>query len=97
MEVIMVEGAAFNRIMDKLNLMEKKFEELEKKSISPTEDTWLDNQDVMHLLKISKRMLQTYRDECLLPFSKVGNKIYYKASDIQKLLEKNYNTIINFQ
>jgi len=56
-------------------------------------DTWLDIQEVCFLLKISKRTLQTYRDKGILPYSQVNGKIYFKAADIQKHLEKNYRKI----
>jgi hypothetical protein len=51
---------------------------------------WLDNQDVMHLLHISPRTLQTLRSNGTLPFSRIGNKLYYKRSDIQRILQDNY-------
>jgi hypothetical protein len=53
-------------------------------------DTWLDNQDVMQTLHISKRTLQTFRDNGTLPFSKVGGTFYYKVSDIEEILQNNY-------
>ncbi len=53
-------------------------------------DTWLDNQDVMQTLHISKRTLQTFRDNGTLPFSKVGGTFYYKVSDIEEILHNNY-------
>lgn len=53
-------------------------------------ETWLDNQEVMELLKASTRTLQNMRDQRILPYSKVGAKIYYRATDVQKLLEDNY-------
>ena len=51
---------------------------------------WLSSEDICHLLMISKRTLQTYRDQGILPFSQVGRKIYYKASDIDEYLEAHY-------
>lgn len=51
---------------------------------------WLDNQDVMHALHISPRTLQTLRTNGTLPFSRIGNKLYYKRSDIQRILQGNY-------
>ncbi|GHV44176.1 hypothetical protein FACS1894180_5210 [Bacteroidia bacterium] len=51
---------------------------------------WLDNQDVMHLLHISPRTLQTLRSNGTLPFSRIGNKIYYRRQDIEKILSDNY-------
>lgn len=51
---------------------------------------WLDNQDVSMALHLSKRTLQTLRDNGTLPYSHINGKIYYKSSDILALLESNY-------
>jgi len=51
---------------------------------------WLDNQDVMQALHISKRTLQTLRSNGTLPYSRIGSKIYYLRSDILKILSDNY-------
>ena|SRR5690606_18016773 len=53
-------------------------------------DTWIDNQDVLQLLHISKRTLQTFRSNGTLSYSKVQGKFYYKVSDIEELLQSNY-------
>ena len=53
-------------------------------------EDWIDNQDVMHNLHISPRTLQTLRSNGTLPFSRIGNKIYYRKQDIQKILADNY-------
>jgi hypothetical protein len=42
-------------------------------------------------MKISKRTAQTWRDEGKISFSQVGSKIYYKLSDVEKLLQTHYN------
>ena len=54
-------------------------------------EDWLDNQDVMQALHISLRKLQTLRANGTLPFSRIGNKIYYRRQDIIKILSDNYN------
>jgi hypothetical protein len=51
---------------------------------------WLDNQDVMQALHISPRTLQTLRSNGILPFSKIGNKLFYRRQDIIKILSDNY-------
>jgi len=61
-----------------------------KDSKKPTE-VYLDNQEFLLLMKISKRTAQTWRDEGKISFSQVGNKIYYKMTDVEELLEKHYN------
>ena len=51
---------------------------------------WIDGQFVMQTLKISPRTLQRLRDNGILPHSKLGRKIFYKETDIEKILEDNY-------
>ena len=51
---------------------------------------WLTSDEVCRLLGISKRTLQNYRDNKLIPFSQIGRKIYYKAEDINNYLERHY-------
>jgi hypothetical protein len=51
---------------------------------------WIDNQDVMLALHISQRTLQTLRSNGTLPYSRINNKIYYRRSDIERILNDNY-------
>ncbi|CAN1533326.1 Helix-turn-helix domain, group 17 [Spirosomataceae bacterium] len=51
---------------------------------------WIDGQDVMLSLHISKRTLQHLRDSGVLPFSRINGKFYYKIADIENLLVRNY-------
>jgi predicted amidohydrolase YtcJ len=53
--------------------------------------SWIDGQDVMLALKVSKRTLQTMRDTEILPYSRINGKFYYKVEDLEKLLESNYS------
>ena len=41
-------------------------------------NNWLDHQDVCQRLKISKRTLQTLRDNGTLAYTKIGNRTYYR-------------------
>ncbi len=56
---------------------------------TPLED-WIDNYDVMKMLHISRRTLQTLRSNGKVRFSKIGRKIYYRRQDIQNMLAENY-------
>jgi len=56
-----------------------------------SEDLFFDNLEFIQLMNISKRTAQIWRDNKIIGFSQVGSKIYYKLSDIQKLLKSNYN------
>ena len=53
---------------------------------------WMDNQEVMFALHVSLRTLQTLRSNGTLPYSRINNKIYYRRSDIEKLLNNNYSS-----
>ncbi len=55
------------------------------------EENFIDNQEFLLKMKISKRTAQTWRDEGKISFSQVGNKIYYKVADVEELLTKHYN------
>ena len=42
-------------------------------------------------LKISRRTLQEYRDSGIVPYVKLGGKVLYRESDLEKLLEECYH------
>ena len=65
--------------------------ELKNKQRTEPDQIWYDNQEFLQLMNISKRTAQTWRDEGIISFSQVGSKIYYRMSDVQKLLDSNYN------
>ena len=64
---------------------------LRKSKLDNFKETWIDGQDVMHTMHISKRTLQTLRDNDTLPYSRINGKFYYKVADIENLLESNYS------
>ena len=88
METFLITKEEYQLIINKLDEV---IDILNKENkVNPLNVTWLDISEVCILLKISKRTLQNYRDYGILPFSKVGGKIYFKASDIEKHLEEHY-------
>jgi len=50
----------------------------------------LDGQDIMQLLHISPRTLQTLRSNGTIPYTRIGRKIYYLRQDIEQVLRNNY-------
>ena len=87
MEAIIITKDQFSDLMSKLDTIQS---QLNSKN-DPKKETFLDNQEFLLLMKISKRTAQTWRDEGKISFSQVGSKIYYKLSDVEKLLQENYN------
>ena len=87
MEAIIITKDQFSDLMSKLDTIQS---QLNFKN-DPKKETFLDNQEFLLLMKISKRTAQTWRDEGKISFSQVGSKIYYKLSDVEKLLQEHYN------
>jgi excisionase family DNA binding protein len=54
-------------------------------------ERFLTDREVSERLKLSRRTLQDYRTEGKIPYIHLGGKILYRESDVQKLLESNYN------
>lgn len=53
-------------------------------------EDWIDGQAVMMKLHISPRTLQTLRSNGTIPYTKIGHKIWYLKSDIERILRTNY-------
>ncbi|MBL87754.1 MAG: DNA-binding protein [Winogradskyella sp.] len=86
MEAIILSTQQYTDLVNRLDELNKKLEEKQKNP----QDTFLDNQEFLQLMNISKRTAQTWRDEGVISFSQIGSKIYYRMSDVQKLLDNNY-------
>lgn len=88
MEVITLQSEAFREIMNRLNELSTALNQNNKNP----EEQFLDNQQFIQLMNISKRTAQSWRDEGIISFSQVGSKIYYRMKDVQTLLDKNYKS-----
>jgi hypothetical protein len=49
---------------------------------------WLTNKEAQSFLGLSKATLQRYRDNGILPYSKVRTNIYYRYDDLVAVLEE---------
>jgi len=87
----LISEKSLDKIFNEIECLRGEIKEQKEKNRKKLTDTWLDNQEVMELLKISPRKLQNLRDTRAFPFSKVGAKIYYKSSDIENYLKGGYN------
>lgn len=53
-------------------------------------EIYLTGREVCERLFISPRTLQDYRDKCIIPYTQIAGKILYRLSDINRLLQENY-------
>ena len=77
------------RLSDDIKIVKAYLQHLGK--VDQFRENWIDGQDVMQALHISKRTLQSLRDSGVLPYSRINGKFYYKVEDIETLLESNYS------
>ena len=49
---------------------------------------YLTDRELSERLKISRRTLQDYRNNGILPYRQLGGKILYRESDIERVLQK---------
>jgi len=85
MEIVNIESQTFEAMMNRFEAFARKVESL-CESRDKNLHRWLDNQDVCQILNISKRTLQTYRDNGTLAYSQINHKIYYKPEDVEKVI-----------
>lgn len=87
MEVFILSKAQFAEITKRLDELQNQLQNQKEASSK----NFMDNEAFLEFMGISKRTAQSWRDEGKISFSQVGNKIYYKVSDVDKLLSEHYN------
>ncbi|MDH6357349.1 helix-turn-helix domain-containing protein [Parabacteroides sp. PF5-9] len=53
-------------------------------------ERYLTSEELCSILKISRRTLQDYRNNGVLPFIQLPGKILFRESDIRKILEERF-------
>ena len=85
MEAVTIEKRTFSYVCERFTEFAKRIESLCSTHTQKVQN-WLDSQEVCLLLGFSKRTLQYYRSTGRLAYSQIGNKIYYKYSDIERII-----------
>jgi mRNA-degrading endonuclease RelE of RelBE toxin-antitoxin system len=82
--------AWMERVLERIEMLDRKIEKLSNKKSQLNGETLLDNQDLCLLLKVSNRSLQRYRSSGILPYRRIQQKIYYLESDVHKFISKEF-------
>jgi len=80
--------AFFGALEETLSTLETTFDKC-KPSLNG--ERYLTDKEVSEKLKVSRRTLQDYRSVGKLAYVQLGGKILYRESDIEKMLQDNYN------
>lgn len=86
MEVITIEKRTFEEFQQEVDEVIALTRGLLQK-FKPVHSQWLDQEDVCMILNISKRTVQNYKEQGLLPYSRINRKSYFKLSDVESLLK----------
>ena len=87
MEAIILSKEQFDQLIAKIDDINERLQNTNPKRT----ETYLNNKQFMEMLDVSLRTAQTWRDEGKITFSQVGNKIYYKLSDVEKFIQNYRN------
>jgi hypothetical protein len=86
MEIINIEAQTFEKMLSSFEDFASRMECLYRLRRDSDMKKWLDNQEVCQLLNISKRTLQTLRDNGTLAYTQINHKVYYKPEDVEKIV-----------
>ena len=89
MEFQMIEQSAFDEMKTLVTTFRERAERFRELFSPPQPRRWLTAEEVCKALRITKRTLQYYRSEGIIPSTSLGNKILYKESDIARILQNN--------
>ena len=86
-EIINIEKTAYDKFVGQFEGFVKKMTEMGNRGTNKCLGDWLDNDDVCRILRISKRTLQTLRDNGTLAYSQISHKTYYKQEDVDSVMK----------
>lgn len=90
MELITKKNEKILSFFNSLSRIISSLKKLEEISPSLDGERYLTDRQLSLRLNISRRTLQDYRTQGIIPYIHIGGKILYKESDIERLLENMY-------
>lgn len=78
----MIESAVFRELQSLIVRLCGRIAHLASSSVSPVPDRWLTQEEVC-------RALQYYRQTGIVPYTSIGNKIFFREADIHRILADN--------
>lgn len=82
--------AWMERIMSRFDILSEHLTNVQNQKCSVDGEEFLDNQDLLQMLKISTRSLQRYRSSGKLPYYTISGKLYYKLSDVHQFIRESF-------
>lgn len=87
-EIVNIEKKTYDKFVGQFEGFVKKMTEMGNRGTNKCLGDWLDNDDVCRILRISKRTLQTLRDNGTLAYSQISHKTYYRQEDVDNVVKE---------
>ena len=88
MEVITIESQAFQLLLEKIDALHAEVQRM-KNPADQFATEWIDGDEVMKMLNISRRTLCNYGSQGILNPSRIGKRKFYNVSDVKRMLNEN--------
>jgi hypothetical protein len=87
------ESRTLQEVLESIEAMLEKMARMISKGNIPTsaEEVLLDNEEIMRRFKIADSTTKEWRKKGLLPYQKIGGKVFYHKADIESLIKKLFN------
>ena len=86
-EIVNIEKTTYDKFVGQFEGFVKKMTEMGNRGTNKCLGDWLNNHDVCRILGISKRTLQTLRDNGTLAYSQISHKTYYRQEDVDNVIK----------
>lgn len=85
MDILNHQSSKVKELLKSLDRVENKLKDLR---ITLARKQWLTPNEVSSMLKVSLKTLHGYREVYGLPYSRIGDKIFFSADDLEDFLIK---------
>lgn len=85
-EMLLIEKTQWEAIVSKVRDLTLKVSMLKDKCV--TQPQYYNNKELCKVLGVEERLIQKYREQGLLAYSKIGDKYWYSQQDVLDFLEK---------
>ena len=89
-ELIMPHNAGVKRLLESMREVLALYKDVTG-NYRPFGERYLSDREVAEILKVSRRTLQEYRNDGVLPYILLGGKVLYRESDLERVLEACYH------
>ncbi len=86
MEIVNIEARTFEVMMSRFEALARRVDDLCHRHRNKELKQWLDSQEVCEILGVTKRTLQTLRDNGRLAYTMIAHKTWYRPQDVQRLV-----------